>query len=253
MAFHNATADRLLKSVTDGIQATIAVAAHNLQRSKMFIEKYVAFSSAFEARVKASVSVVELYKSQVEAEQAKAALNRSLVDELVAKNKAVVDTYMAQVEGYKAEIDNRVKYHGVLSDFYKTKAAEIEYRSRAVVGAYDLAEKSESNMVQFRIGKYNAEVAASKAAVDNVMAALNIRVDQIKSMLSAQTSLAMGAMSGMNANLSLSVSGSASISGSESASEATDVSAGVVRRSESTTTSYEPDAVDEFYYHNING
>ena len=248
MDFHNSLADRALKSILDGIQMTVSVAAHNLQRVKMFIDKYVAFAGAFEARVRASVAVVDLYKSQVDAEKGKAEVNRALVDEFVARNKAVIDTYVAQVEGFKAIVDNRVKYHGVLADFYKTKSSEIEYRARAMNGAYDLAEKSESNMVQFRIGKYNAEIAAKKNTLDSIVSALNAKIEQYKAQIQALTATAAAAMSGLNVNLGLSVSGSASISGSESVSESTSESTST-STSDSTTKSTSTTTSDN---HNVN-
>lgn len=253
MSFHNSFYDRALKRVVDSIASTVAVASYNLERGKMFLQKYVAFASAFESQVKASTAVVNMYESQVKAEEAKASFNKALVDEFVSKNKAVVDTYAESVKGYTAVVDNRVKYHAVLADVVKAQSAEIEYRAKAMSGVYDLASRTTGDKMNFLVGKYNADVSATKTLLDKVVAALSSKMEEMKTEAQAATAIASAAMAALNVNLGLSVSGSASVGGQESVSESEDKSADVERRSRSVseTTSHEPDAIDTFYNHNI--
>lgn len=229
MNFYNAKNDRILKVATQQVESAIAIAAHNLQRINILLEKYKAFAQVFEARAKAATSLVDLYKAQVEAEGLKASVNKSLVDEFVAKNKAVVDTYAEQVKGYAATIDSTVRYFGVLSDYYKAQSEELSARIGGHKSAYDIAAGQESNQVQFLVGKYNADVSSAKTKLEEVMGALNFRLEQFKLSAQSAATLASAAMSALNVNLGLSVGASATVGASESENE--DVSAGVQRKS----------------------
>jgi hypothetical protein len=214
--FFNAGEDRLLRRLAQEITSTVEVAAFNVERIRMHSEKYAAFARAFEARVNGAKGLVDLYSAQVDAEGIKANVNRTLVDNLIAKNKNLIDIYDAQVRGFASVMDARVRYHGVLSDVYKTQVSNVNAHIDATKGAYDLVDKQHKTKVDFTLGKYATDVANTRARIELVSNFIGFKIDQLKAQSQAAVSIATAAMSALNVNLGLSLGGQTSISGSES-------------------------------------
>jgi hypothetical protein len=213
--FFNAENDRLLRRIAQEITSTVEVATFNVERIKMHVEKYAAFARVFESRVSAAKGVVDLFAAQVSAEETKANANKALIEALIAKNQNLINVYNAQLEGFKTVVEARIRYHGVLADVYKSQVSNVNAYTDAVKGAYDLAENQTRRLVEFRVGKYNADIAETKSRVDEIGSYLTMRVDQLKTEMQAAASVAAAAMSALNVNMGLSISGSANITGSE--------------------------------------
>lgn len=209
MNFYHAEMDRLLKRLTQEITSTVEVATFNLKRIELLVEKYKAYAQAFAAQVEGTTGIVKMYATEVEAEKAKADANRAIWEAFIAKNKNVIDTFVAQLQGFQTVMDARVKYHGVLADVFKSITT-------ASGQAVEMADKQQKNIVDFRLGKYNGQVAAMKQRVDEILGFLNVKIEQLKTQAQATTAVAVGAMSALNVNLGLSLSASTSIGGSES-------------------------------------
>jgi hypothetical protein len=221
---HNAVLDRTLKRVTDEIEATIKIAGHNLSRIKMFVDKYIAFAQAFEARTKASISNVELFKARIDGENVKATVNKTLIEGWAAKLKAIADLYVARVQGFSSEIDGRVRYHAALADSYKAKAGATESLIGGVRSALELSDKREGNQINFSLTKYNGDIARAKVMLENTIGAVNTWAEEYKTKLQSITSLAVSALAALNVNLGLSYGASTSLSDGSQESESTSTS-----------------------------
>lgn len=215
MDFYHKEADLTLRRLAQEITSTVEVGTYNISRFKMRIDAYASYAQGFTAQVAGAKGVVEMYASEVEAEKAKADANKSIYDALIAKNRVVIDQYVAALQGFQTVMDARVKYHGVLADVYKSQVTQMNAYTDATKGAFDLVDKQQKNLVDFRVNKYNAQVAATKAKVDEILGFVAQKIDQLKTQAQSVTSIAVAAMSAMNVNLGLSVSASTSVGGSE--------------------------------------
>lgn len=214
--FYNRESEFLLKRIAQEITSTIEVGTYNLERIKMYIEKYKGYADAFASQVAGQKGIVEMYAAQVQAEGTKADANKAIYESLIAKNRVVIDQYTAALQGFSTVMDARVRYHGVLADVYKTQVSQISAYTDATKEAFTLVDKQHKNIIDFRVAKYNTQVTSMKNKLDELLGALQIKVDQLKTEAQSITAIAVGAMSAMNVNLGLSVGASTSIGGQES-------------------------------------
>lgn len=213
--FYNAFNDRLLRIITQEITSTVEVATFNVERLKIHIDKYVAFSRVFAEQVSAQKGVIDIYTAEVNAQSTKAQMNTALIEQITAKNKNLIDNYMAQIDGFKAVMDGRVRYHNVLADVYKSQVGNINKHMESTQGAYDLVDKQHKTKVEFALGKFTGDIANTKAKLDELLGYTAHKIDHMKAEMQAAASVAAAAMSALNVNLGLSLGANTSISGSE--------------------------------------
>lgn len=216
---HNAKQDRALKVAAQRVTSVLEVAAFQVERLKLFMEKYKTLAYVFEVEVKAEAAKAEIYKVQVDAAKAEIDLNLALLQEFTTRNKAIVDVFLAQVEEYKARIDGYSKYIGALSDQYKADAAAFAAATDGYGKVFDMQSKFYDSKTNYVSAVLQARTAEEKMVLDEAIAKAQVDLDSAKSQVNAAAAVVSAALSAMNINATVSAQAQAGISFAGSVSE----------------------------------
>lgn len=220
---HNAKQDRALKVAAQRITSVLEVAAFQVERLKLFMEKYKTLAYVFEVQVKAGSAKVDIYKVQIDAAKAGIELNMALLEEFTTRNKAIVDVFLAQVEEYKARIDGYSKYIAALSDQYKADATAFAAAADGYGRVFDMEAKFYGSKTDYVSAVLQARTAEEKMVLEEAIAKAQIDLDGAKSEVNAAAAVVSAALSAMNINATVSAQAEAGISYNGSVSEDNDV------------------------------
>lgn len=173
------------------VQST-ALEIYNAEASlfNLELEKYKAFSLAFEAQLRLEIQKVEIFKAELEAQ--------GLISEL---NKSDIELYLARIEGIKSNVDiYREQLRGVEARVdletsrltaYKTEVEAFTSRIQANAVQFQAYEsgvkaeasksdafESEAKAFSARITAYASEVDVEKSKADLVIRGEQLRLQQ---------------------------------------------------------------------------
>ena len=220
---HNAQQERALKAAAQRVTSVLEVAAFQVERLKLFMEKYKTLAYVYDVQVKAESAKAEIYKVQVEAAEAEIKLNMALLEEFTTRNKAIVDVFLAQVEEYKARIDGYTAYIGALADQYKADASAFG----AAVSGYGQVFSMEASFLnsqsEYTRGIIDARIAKAKLVLEEAVSGAELDLGAAKAEVDAAAAVVSAALSAMNINATVSAQAQAQISYGESKSTDNDV------------------------------
>ena len=167
----------------------VSINLYNAEIAKVTIEleAFKAFSSSYEARVRAALSQVEIFKAEIEAQ--------SLISEV---NKNSIDLYLSQIEGIKSSVDifkveveavhtqisaeglKVANFKGLVESYSaeaQAKKMEFEAFGEAVKAELGKADIFDSQVKAFigRVDAYGKSVGAQSELVDS-----NIDVEDLR-------------------------------------------------------------------------
>lgn len=200
---HNAKQERALKVAAQRVTSILEIASFQLERLKLFMEKYKTLAYVFETRVKAELGKAEIYKTQMDGAKLQVELNMALLEEFTARNKAIVDVFLAEVEEYKAKLSGYVAYVGALADQYKADAAAFA----AMVDGYGKSFTYESDaldaIARYKVGLLEARTALEKIEADIATTNGTLEMQGLVAQVSAAAGVASAALGAMNVNASV--------------------------------------------------
>lgn len=218
---HMAVQDRALKVATQRVTSVLEIAAFQVERIKLFMEKYKVLAGVFEVLVRAEGVKSDIYKTQVEAVKAQIDVGRALLEEFTMRNKALVDVFMASVEAYKAKVDGWSKHIGALADQYKSDAAAYGAATDGYGKAFDAEARMYSSDAEVYAARLSARSSEEQMKLQEEIARSQVELEASKAEVNAAAAIVSAALSAMNVNASMSATASAGASFQGSVEEST--------------------------------
>ena len=216
--------DRALKAAAQRVTSVLEVAAFQLERVKLFMEKYKTLAMVFEIEAKVESTKADIYRNQIEAVKAQISANMALLEEFTARNKAIVDVFLAQVKEYEAQMDGYTKLIGALSDQYKADAQAFAAAAGAYAESFGIESKIFGSTAEYNSALVRSRAEMQSLKLQSLVANAQNAIEGAKVEVSAAAVVVGAALSAMNVNASLSAGAQTSQSFAGSVSESTSVS-----------------------------
>lgn len=178
----NNVEQRLFEATRYATEAGVAIYNAKVQAFGAMVDHYRAKVQVYEAQVRAEVSRVDAYRAQISAEEAKAQVNRALIEQY----KVEIDAALSNIEIYKAEIAGiqtkadieRTKVM-VFGEQVKGYVAQINAYTAGVEGfrASIEAEGTKARVYTSQVDAFRAQVDASARSIEARVAAYRGRID----------------------------------------------------------------------------
>ena len=184
MDYTNSVEQRVFESTRYATEAGVAIYNAKVQAFGAMVDVYRAKVSAYEAEIRAEVSKVDAYRATIAAEEAKASINRTLVDQY----KVQVDVALSNIEVYKA----RIAGIQAKAEIERTKVMVFGEQVRgytAQVNAYTAGVEGYRATLQAEATKaevYGTQVRAFSAKVDATTSVVNARIAAFKGRIDAK-------------------------------------------------------------------
>lgn len=217
------------KNVIDGFKAKVQAYAERIAADKVRFD-------AYESQIKGELGKAQIldaeakaYASYISGQSAKADIGVKVMQADIAKNEQVLREFAARLDADKAKIQADVaKIQAGASAYtadtqrYAAQAGAEEAKARV-----ELAAKEAE--IRASLGLFDVEVRKYMADMEQMIRKANVQLEALKAAGQVGSTLAAGAMAGINIGANLSGSGGVSASGSTSFSSS---------RSKSNSTSY---------------
>ena len=180
--YTNSVEQRLFDASRYATEAGISIYNAKVQAFGAMVDVYRSKVQAYQALVQAETSRVEAYRAQVAAEEAKASVNRALVDQY----RVMADVAMSNIEIYKARIAGiqtkaeieKAKVQ-VFGEQVRGYVAQVNAYTAGVEGfrATIQAEQTKQQVYQSQVEAYTARVTANSRQVDARIAVYKGKID----------------------------------------------------------------------------
>ena len=181
--FHDSQESRTIEGAKALADSSVAIYNAIVAKINLGLEAYKASASAYEQRVRAAVSKVEMFKAQVESAAVSASVQETLIN-LYGKQVAAVETYIkiyqSQMEGVRLQVDVQRQVLDVYKDQVGLYAAKLEAR-RVLQETY----KSELEAEKSKAEVYTEQVRAFAITVDARKAESTARIEHARSITEA--------------------------------------------------------------------
>jgi len=209
---------------------------------KTQLEAYKADVQVFAEQINAEKAKVDAYETQVKAETAKAGMldaqaraYASTIQGLASKAdirakgvqlrmdaaKVHVQKFLANVDGYKAELEAALKEAGFVTEVFRTKVDAWRAKAGAVTTVAEAEIRNNDMVTRTNIAYSEMQIKEYESRMQKAIQTAQIALEAAKAMGSYSAQLAAGAMSAMHVSASVSGSGSQSDSFSNSTSTST--------------------------------
>lgn len=236
-------------SVRVGVyEAQVRAAATQMDIGRNRIEIYRASIQAYAEKINAARVPFELYKTLVDAESAKTqfvnaevaaysamiagktanseiALKYSELEQNV--NDTRIRLYGAQIEAEKASMQGQLGRIQAMADVYKADVSRFEAETRREVSQAELAVSTQQGQQRIEISRYEALIKVYETRMKLINERMGQVMEAIKAAGTITSTMASGAMAGINIGASLSGSGQTVGSGSSSYNESLSFQQGV--------------------------
>lgn len=240
-------------------EAQIRAAATKLDAVRNKVEIYRAQIQAYAERLNAARLPFEIYKTQVDAETAKygiidaeARAYSALVSGRVSQaevqtkyaelkgliNDQKVKEYSANIDAEKARMQGQMQEIQAVTDVYRADIARYEAETRRDSSLTELQINAQQTKERILVAFYESQIKTYETRMRLITERTAQAIEAIKSAGSIASTLAAGAMAGINVGASLSGSAQTSGSGNSSYNESLSFQQGV-NESMSTSTSIE--------------
>lgn len=211
------------------------------------IERYKAEVSAMAEKIQADKSRFDAYDSQVKGELGKANIldaearaysayvsgqasvadvQAKQVDTDLRRNEIQLQAYTAKLEASKARMQAQAEQIRAAASAYTADTQRFTAQASAEGSRHQVEITAKEAEIRATLGIYETEVRRYIADVERMVSTANIQLEALKSAGQVSSTMAAGAMAGINIGASLSGGGNVSASGSDSSSKSSSSSLG---------------------------
>ncbi len=217
-----------------------AALAEDANRNR--IERYKAEVSAMAEKIQADKSRFDAYDSRVKGELGKAQIldaearaysayvsgqasvadvQAKQVDSDLRRNEVELRAYTAKLEASKARMEAQVGKIRAAADAYTADTQRYTAQANAEGSRHRVEITAKEAEIRATLGVYETEVRRYIADVERMVSTANLQLEALKSAGQVSSTMAAGAMAGINIGASLSGGGNVSASGNSSDSKST--------------------------------
>lgn len=218
-----------IKTQLDAYRADVQVFAEQINAEKVKFDAYETQVKAETAKAGMLDAQARAYASTIQALASKADIKVKGVQIKMDAAKVHVQKYLADVDGYKAQLDAAMKEVGFVTDVFRAKVDAWRAKAGATTTVAEAEIRRTDMMTRTNIAYSEMQIKEYEAKMQRAIQTAQIALEAAKAMGAYSAQLAAGAMSAMHVSASVSGSGSQSDSFSNSVSNST---------SESTSTNH---------------
>ena len=186
--------------------------AYNIRTNaeKLKVDIYTAQTQSEQIRATTYSEKIKAYQSKIDIKKTEVEIQQMNAENILNKNKLLVDVYIAQLEGYKAELTAELQNAELQLDGFKAETMAYETQTNAQESLY------KTQLGEFELAIENAKLAISKqvaiinATKESYVALKSLQVSGTEGMMNANTQLAASALNAVNVSASQGISSSAS-------------------------------------------
>lgn len=218
-----------IKTQLDAYRADVQVFAEQINAEKVKFDAYETQVKAETAKAGMLDAQARAYASTIQALASKADIKVKGVQIKMDAAKVHVQKYLADVDGYKAQLSAAMQEVGFVTDVFKARVDAWRAKAGAVTTVAEAEIRQTDMVTRTNIAFSEMQMKEYEAKMQKAIQTAQIALEAAKAMGAYSAQLAAGAMSAMHVSASVSGSGSQSDSFSNSVSKST---------SESTSTNH---------------
>lgn len=215
-----------IKTQLEAYKADVQVFAEQINAEKVKYDAYETQVKAETAKAGMLDSQARAYASTIQGLASKADIRVKGVQMRMDAAKVKVQKYLADVEGYKSELDAALKEAGFVTDVFRSRVDAWRAKTGAVTTVAEAEIRNNDMVTRTNIAYAEMSIKEYEARMQKAVQTAQIALEAAKAMGAYSAQLAAGAMSAMHVSASVSGSGSQSdsFSNSNSTSDNTSIS-----------------------------
>jgi len=225
-----------IRAQIDAYKADVQVFAEQINAEKVKFDAYETQVKAETAKAGMLDAQARAYASTIQGLASKAEIKVKGVQLKMDAAKVHVQKYLADVDGYKAELDATLKHVGFTTEVFRSKVDAWRAKTGAVTTVAEAEIRQTDMVTRTNIAYSEMQMKEYEAKVQKAIQTAQIALEAAKAMGTYSAQLAAGAMSAMH--ISANVSGQGSESNSYGVTNSWDNTKGVMTRSYSKNENY---------------